>query len=421
MKEKCCLAIDPVTCKDYMVSKFARKNIKVFAVFTDSLLRYFDEFTSLSPVEIHKLVKNYLKDTSFNHIYYLWEYDNLEEFRESLSEYDVFYVLNGNEYSLEATKEICRIYNIEFNSDETVQTVQSKYEVNEVCRNKGIPVCREILKNNSSLTISDKRRVEKWGYPIFAKPVHGCGSLGVSKLSNEADVIQYLKINTHSSVLLQEYLKGREYFIDIVSYRGQHYISLVGVYKKDNINNVPVYNYAEIVPFDTQEAKAIILYLKRVLDLVGWKNGLSHNEIIYTNNGPVLIEINGRQSGAHNYINKLAYYSYGRDQFDILIDCICNNSAAKHKYRPKEIELSRYICLNNFKEHKMMRKFNAEKIIKLQSYKEHTIFVKTGEKLPVARSLADVVGNVMLINKDRQQLKNDYAAIYSMMLNEELF
>ena len=316
---------------------------------------------------------------------------------------------------------ICRIYDVNFNSDETVQTVLSKHKVNEACKSKGVPVCREILKKNSTLTKSDKQQVEKWGYPIFAKPVHGCGSLGVSKLFNETDVIKYLEANTHSSVLLQEYLKGREYFIDIVSHHGQHYVSFVGVYKKDNINNVPVYNYAEIVPLNSPESKAIIIYIKKVLDSVGWENGLSHNEIVFTDKGPVLIEINGRQSGAHNYINKMACYAYGRDQFDILIDCICNNETAKHEYHPEEIELPRYICLNNFKDNRVMKEFKFEKINKLPSYKEHSIFVKMGEKLPLAKSLADVVGNVMLVNKNKQQLEIDYTIVYNMMLNGELF
>ena len=421
MKRKCCLVIDPVTCRDYMVDKFAKKNIIVFAVFTDSLLRFFNEFSSLTPEEIHAVVKAELGETKFDHIYYLWEYNKLAEFQDSLSEYDVFHVINGNEYSLEITREICRLYDVDFNSSETVQIVQSKYEVNEICRSKGIRVCREIKKDDSVLNDFEKRQIEEWGYPVFAKPVHGCGSLGVSKLFNESDVIGYLETNTHSSVLLQEYLKGKEYFIDVVSYHGQHFVSFVGVYKKDDIDNVPVYNYAEIVSFSSLIAKKLIIYIKKILNSVGWENGLSHNEIIFTDNGPVLVEINGRQSGAHNYINKMAYYAYGKDQFDILIDCICNNEIARHEFYPEEAEFARYICLNNFKENKVMREFNVEKINRLSSYKEHAIFIKTGEKLPVAKSLAEVIGNVMLVNKDKRQLGKDYTVIYNMMLNEELF
>ncbi len=421
MKKKCCLVIDPVTCKDYMVYKFAKINIEVSAVFTDSLLSFFNEFTSLTPDEIHAVVMAELKNTEFNNIYYLWEYNNLEEFQNSLSEYDVFCVINGNEYSLEITNEICGLYNIDFNSDETIKIVQSKYEVNEVCRRSKIPVCREIIKNDSLLTKAEEQKIEEWGYPIFAKPVHGCGSLGVSKLFDKASVLKYLDTNTHSSVLLQEYLEGKEYLVDIVSFEGNHYVSFVGVYKKDLIKNIPVYNYAEIVPFETAEAKAIIAYIKRVLDTVGWRNGLSHNEIMFTVNGPILIEINGRQSGSHNYINKMAYYAYGRDQFDILIDCIYNKNAAEHKCHPKEAEFTRYIFLNNFKENKIMKEFNIEKINTLQSYKEQIIFIKKGDKIPLAVSLADVIGNVMLANKDKQQLERDYTTVYNMMLNEELF
>ncbi len=421
MKKKCCLAIDPVTCKDYMVDKFSEYEIEVFAVFTDSLIRFFDEFTTLNSDEIHKVVKAEVKSTKFQKIYYLWEYESLGEFEEIISGYEVFHIINSNEYSLDITQRICKQFNIYFNSDSTIHILNSKYEVNEVCREKKIPACREILKEKSDLTESEKRELSLWNYPVFAKPVHGCGSLGVAKLYSCSDVENYLKNNMKTSVLIQEYLKGREYFVDVLSCDGFHYISLVGVYKKDNVDNIPVYNYGEVVPFDAPEAIEIIDYLRRILDAVGWENGLTHNEIILTDHGPILVEINGRQSGAHNYINKLAYNAFGRDQFDILIDSLMGENLKKHEVLPDIKAYSRYICLNNFNKDKTMHEFNIKKINKLQSYKEHSIFIKTGQKLPVVRSLADTVGNVLLVNKDYNELEKDYNLIYDMMMNEELF
>jgi len=422
MKKKCCLIIDPATCKDYMVPRFHKRDIEVIAVFTDSLLSFFKEFSALTAEQIHELVKIELEGMSFDKIYYLWEFDNLECFKSLFSEYNVLNIINANEYSIETTAKLCKLFEFEFNPDHVIKTLLSKYDVNEVCSEKGVKVCREIENVGSELSSEKKSTLEEWGYPLFVKPVHGCGSLGAMKIDSYDELTNYLKSNTHSSVLIQEYLKGEEFIVDVVSYQGQHYISVLCTYKKDYIDNLPIYNYVENVSFTSSHAKEMIDYIISVLDSVGWVNGMTHNELMYTENGPRLIEVNCRQSGAHNCVNKIASFSHGRDQFDILLDSICNpDDLEKYNCLPHEKNHCRVIFLNNFTPNRIYKRFNVEKIEHLPSYKEHDFFIKPGSELPVASSLAEVVGNLLLLNEDKQQLEKDYETIYKMMLNDGLF
>ena len=263
------------------------------------------------------------------------------------------------------------------------------------------------------------------GYPMFAKPINGCGSLGIFKISNYRDLDFFLAEKHNDIFIIQEFLKGNEYFVDMVSYKGIHYVSMVGRYDKELINNIPVYISAESVPFTSVEAKAAINYIRKILDCIGWENGLTHNELMLTDEGPRLIEINPRQSGGHNYINKLALYSHGKDQFDIFISHVLEDEQPKNeaisKDSNKEEISARFVLLNNLTYERPMTEFNAKKVINLDSYKEHVLFFKTGERIPVTKSLADTIGQIMLVNKNRKQIENDTKTILNLLKNNELF
>ncbi len=126
--------------------------------------------------------------------------------------------------------------------------------------------------------------------------------------------------------LVQEFAKGTEYALDIVSKNGEHKIACLWRYDKRPANRAPfVYFATEVVSAQTERGRKVCKYAMDVLDSLDIKWGLSHVEVILldSNSGkskgeePVLVEVNCRQ---HNTdFVPLTSISIGYNALDLLL------------------------------------------------------------------------------------------------------
>ena len=77
------------------------------------------------------------------------------------------------------------------------------------------------IPGNEPLTEAVAARVDS--FPRFAKPREGAGSRGVAKIDSRAD----LDTPKDGSVMLQEYLPGEEYSVDVYVRRDGRVIAAV--------------------------------------------------------------------------------------------------------------------------------------------------------------------------------------------------
>jgi len=150
--------------------------------------------------------------------------------------------------------------------------------------------------------------LEKESFPVVLKPTDSAGSDGVKlcQTMEEAEehfehllTVEAVNGGYNSEVLCQEFLRGKEYVIDCVSRDGVHKVMMVWVYDK-RPRNGSEFVYFGFLPVDpaSEEAKALIAYDKGVLDALGMAHGPSHGEVIMTEDGPCLVEMNCRAHGA---------------------------------------------------------------------------------------------------------------------------
>lgn len=80
----------------------------------------------------------------------------------------------------------------------------------------------------------------------------------------------------NEKVLCQEYLRGKEYVVDMCSRNGVHKLMMTWVYDKRPANGSK-FVYFGMLPIDPQseEAKILIPYNMGVLDALGMKHGVS--------------------------------------------------------------------------------------------------------------------------------------------------
>ena len=77
-------------------------------------------------------------------------------------------------------------------------------------------------------------------------------------------------------VLCQEFLRGKEYVIDHVSRDGVHKLMMTWVYDK-RPRNGSQFVYFGMLPIDprSEEAQALVPYIRGVLDALGMRHGVS--------------------------------------------------------------------------------------------------------------------------------------------------
>lgn len=213
------------------------------------------------------------------------------------------------------------------------QLWNNKFKAQQKLFDNGLSNYRQYLINLDTFDTND---VVKLDYPVFVKPsIYGVGTIGAKKCHDRSQLIDHLvdlkkfknplgrKI---TEVVVQEFINGTEVVIENVSYAGKH--SCVGIhkYKKDVINNEPRYNYTEAV-ISKPLLESLQQYSHKVLDVLGYKNGPSHMEIMLDQNANYyFIELNPRFSGAQGSMNILSDLIFSNNQVDELIRMYSNQA-----------------------------------------------------------------------------------------------
>src|SRR5690606_25883399 len=124
------------------------------------------------------------------------------------------------------------------------------YQVAELIKNK-YKVRKKLFEANvddisqffSITNIQEVKNLkDKIKYPIMVKPADGSGSKGIKKVDNHEDLLSACDFALNSSlsktVLIEDFINGREYGAESVVYDGK--VHVLGVMKKD-MSEPPVY------------------------------------------------------------------------------------------------------------------------------------------------------------------------------------
>lgn len=199
-----------------------------------------------------------------------------------------------------------------------VARCRDKHLTRQALAAAGVPQPASVLCD----TVQDAlAAAEKVGYPAILKPRHLAGSMGVIKVHSPAELMEQWAFTHDEShpdapapeqhVLLEEFADGYEVSVDAAVHNGRVYPICVA---RKKIGFAP---YAEEVghtvdPRDPLLAdEAFLNVLTGTHDALGFRDGVTHTEIMVTSQGPRLIEVNARVGG--DLIPYLAQKSTGID------------------------------------------------------------------------------------------------------------
>jgi len=183
-----------------------------------------------------------------------------------------------------------------------------KASMQDRLRECGLPACEQIKSGNLDELLFWAHARGEW--PLVAKPSGGCGSDGVFFCRSEDDLRQAHgeivgKVNpkgaVNDTVALQEFLVGDEYIVDTVSQDGRHLC--VAIWSQGKRKNLP-WNPTGIITTENRLMQptgkiedALVEYVFKVLNALDYKHGPCHTEVMMTQRGPILIEVNCRMHG----------------------------------------------------------------------------------------------------------------------------
>lgn len=279
--------------------------------------------------------------------------------------------------------------------------------------------------------------------PIIVKPVESAGSDGVRICSSLEEAEQHFnrlkgsqrQVGVASQgILLQEFLVGQEYVVDVVSRDGVHKVVMLYVYDKRPVNDAP-FVYFEIRPMspDSEIAKSLMDYTRKVLDAIGIKHGATHNEIIMTEDGPCLVECNCRPHGWDGSWDKIGKIvtggsldlatktvEGGYSQVDASIDSFLdaekfNRLPMMFPWYPSGFKgKSTIVQLVNMKEGIVKATPGLDRIKELSSFVQLLTKVQIGKKAMKTIDLITCLGQVVLIHPDPAIFDADYEFIRQM-------
>ncbi|MBI1757922.1 MAG: ATP-grasp domain-containing protein [Actinobacteria bacterium] len=150
--------------------------------------------------------------------------------------------------------------------------------------------------------------------PVVVKPIDLSGSRAVFLLSDPGELPGYARMldayGYTGPLLVEEYLRGPEFSVETLSIAGRHQV--IGVTRKV-LGPAPLFIEAgHLHPVrDDPRTRQIGELAVQLLDMAGYRTGPAHTEVLWTQDGPRIVESQARLGG--DRIPRLVQLSTGVD------------------------------------------------------------------------------------------------------------
>ena len=211
------------------------------------------------------------------------------------------------------------------------------------------------------------------------------------------------------TVLVQERLRGVEFYVNTVSVGGVHRVAETWRYtKREGPAGSPTYDFEEPVPIGSAEAVVLHAFTRRVLDALQVREGAAHTEVMLTDGGPVLVETGARLGGATapDVVERFC----GVSQAGLLAAALLDPDALT-RFSDRDVAWHAHVrnvgLLNRLAGTVRSRDWVAV-LEALPSAVAVLTGLRPGEHLGVTTDLIDAPGFVYLASTDRSRVRRDY-------------
>merc|ERR1712151_727379 len=333
-------------------------------------------------------------------------------------------VIVGGETGVILADELSEAFNLRTNGT-ACKGRRNKSEQQKLVKAAGLRSTRE-ASGTVLADVQDFLKAEPM--PCIVKPTESCGSDGVKKCRSIEEAEAHFELLMRSqkkagsqdgAVICQEFLAGKEYVVDHVSRSGVHKTVMVWVYDKRPTNGGDFVYYG-MIPVDSasDEAKVLISYTRAVLDALKLDNGPTHGEIMMTEDGPCLVEMNCRSHGWDgSWVPLARALTGGYAQPEVALDSHINEQAFCEipdvMPSPFRAAGQTLLLVSNFAG-TVKSTPGYERMRKMASFVALQTGVKVGSQVGLTVDLFSAVGVLVLVNSDAEQLEADIAEVREM-------
>ncbi|MDO5286562.1 MAG: ATP-grasp domain-containing protein [Actinomycetia bacterium] len=271
------------------------------------------------------------------------------EARARLAELKPVAVLAGGECGVELADELAERLGLPGNGTRLSEARRNKYVQVEAVRARGLRATRQLL-------VRDADQLRAWhadlGRRVVVKPLRSAGNDGVRFCASPHEsVAAYQAIlaadtifsEPNTGAVAQELIVGTEYVVNTVSWDGQHRVTDVWRYTKLSANQITDRVSAAVSVAPGHSAwPSLTSYALEVLEALEIQYGPAHLEIILTREGPCLVELGARLSGADT-----AYYAAlatGSSQIDWAVQAV-TDPARFHARLTAPAQLQQHVAM----------------------------------------------------------------------------
>ena len=262
-------------------------------------------------------------------------------------------VIAGAEPGVELADALAERLGLPGNDGGNSRCRRDKVEMAETVLAHGLRAPRTAAFDNAADIIAWADALGIW--PLVVKPRRSAGSDGVFFCA-DPDSVQAAAHSligrtsrlgeVNDSVCVQELVSGQQYFVNTVSREGRHY---VGEIWTDVRRPVPghslAYDHCDLLPVDGEQQRELVARVREVLDALGVRWGPAHTEFVWTDSGPVLLEVGARMEGTikPECVQAALGYSHVTRTVDLITDPEGFDRACAEPYRLRRF--LRQVCL----------------------------------------------------------------------------
>ncbi|MCQ2285321.1 MAG: ATP-grasp domain-containing protein [Bacteroidales bacterium] len=190
---------------------------------------------------------------------------------------------------------VARELGLPCNSVECEQLIANKFTMRERLRecNVNVPAYRIVTQNALPADL---------GFPMIVKPVDSGGSQGVSLICNQREwndayelAVQWSKTNR---VIAEQYIEGREFSIESISFAGRHYILAITDKVTTNAPHFVELEHHQPANISVEQENAIRKIVLQTLAALKIEYGAAHTELkLNSQDVPYIIELGPRMGG----------------------------------------------------------------------------------------------------------------------------
>ena len=324
-------------------------------------------------------------------------------------------VLPGAECGVELADRLAAGLGLPGNGTGLSRARRDKFLMGQVVAAAGLAAAPQHVTDNPADAVA--WAVARGDWPVVVKPLDSAGTDGVTFCHDAAAVDRAFRAlhgrpNRLGSLLVQGFLRGRQYFVNTVSLSGRHLIAEIWAESKREVADAAFINDLEmLVPRAGAVQDALAAYTSAVLDALGIAWGPAHTELMLTAEGPVLIETAARLMGTVE--QQAVRRSLGVTQADLAVQAVTDPAGFLARLDQPYRMAAEIWCVALISEHEgiITGRSGFARIEGLASYASSIAVAGPGVRLRPTIDYFSSPGVVYLVHEDAAVLAADYARI----------